>query len=104
MRKVPPDRVIEALTAIASFAYFGMWVGAFLVLTALPVVRLFGGADGHFHYGLGLPVSVGDPPPVVQTVWGPAPLKLDRVRAVLQLPIPMLPWSLVAVLWGYAAA
>src|SRR5262245_52353550 len=106
-REVPmqasrPDRVIRILSAIASVAYFTMWACAALVLIALPAIKMFG-TDGNFFYNLELPVTAPNLGASVQTVWGPAPLTLDKVRAQLQLPIPMLPWSLVAVLWSYAA-
>jgi hypothetical protein len=78
-----------------------MWVGAALVLVAMPV-KVFGGTG--FHYGLELPVAVPQVDAMVDTALGPAPLKLDAARAELRLPIPMLPWSLVAVLWIYTAA
>lgn len=99
-----PDRVVRFLTALASVAYFGFWVIAPLILIGLPATKLFGGADTNIHYSLELPVTVPNLSTTVQTLWGPAPLKLDDVRADLQLPIPMLPWSVLAVLWTYAAA
>ena len=99
-----PDRVVRLLTGIASVAYFGCWVGAPLVLIGLPAAKLFGGADTNIHSSLELPVTVQNLEPTVQTAWGPAPLKLDEVRAALKLPIPMLPWPVLAVLWSYAAA
>jgi hypothetical protein len=93
--------VLTVLTRMASFAYYLMWVGAALVLVAMPV-KVFGGTG--FHYGLELPVAVPQVDAMVDTALGPAPLKLDAARAELRLPIPMLPWSLVAVLWIYTAA
>ena len=41
---------------------------------------------------------------MVQTVWGPAPLMVDELRGELKLPIPTMPWPLLALLWSYAAA
>lgn len=104
MQKSPPDRVVRLLTSMVSLAYFVFWAGAALVLVALPAIKVFAGSSSNFHYGLGLPVAVSNLEATVQTAWGPAPVKLDEARAVLQLPIPMLPWWLVAVLWAYAAA
>src|SRR5918993_850432 len=104
MRHLRSDRVVKLLTGIASAAYFAMWIGAALVLVALPAIKVFGGGSPKFHYGLELPVAVSNLEATVQTAWGPAPVRLDDARAQLQLPIPMLPWSLVAVLWAYAAA
>lgn len=101
MRNLRADRVLKVLTGMASFAYYLLWVGAALVLVALPAVKVFGGTG--FHYGLELPVAVPNVDAMVDTAWGPAPLKLDAARAELQLPIPLLPWSLVAVLWIYTA-
>jgi hypothetical protein len=103
MRKSPPDRVVRLLTSMASFAYYFFWAGAALVLVALPAIWLLGGDNSKFHYSLGLPVALSNLDATVQTAWGPAPVKLDEARAVMQLPISMLPWWLVAVLWAYAA-
>jgi hypothetical protein len=103
MRISRPDRVVQILAALASFAYFFMWAGAALVLIALPLVKAFGTESG-FYYSLELPVTAPTVQTMVQTVWGPAPLMLDEVRGELKLPISALPWSLLALLWSYAAA
>ena len=104
MPKSEPDRVVRLLTSLASLAYFAFCVLAALVLIALPAVKVLGGHSPKFHYGLELPVAMPNLAATVQTAWGPAPVKVDEARAVLQLPIPMLPWWLVAVLWLYVAA
>jgi hypothetical protein len=104
MQKSRPDRMVRLLTAMASLAYFAFCAIAALVLVALPAIKVFGGDSPKFHYGLGLPVTVSNLETTVQTAWGPAPVKLDEARAVLQLPISMLPWWLLTVLWAYAAA
>jgi hypothetical protein len=98
-----PDRVVRTLTALASFAYFFMWACVLLVLIALPMVKAFGGTGGGFYYGLELPVAAPTVQSTVQTAWGSAPLKVEEVRAKLNLPIPTMPWSLFALLWSYAA-
>ena len=103
MRISRPDRVVRTLTAFSSFAYFGMWAGAALVLIALPMLKAFGGAGSGFYYGLELPVTAPTVQTMVQTVWGPAPLMLDDVRGKLELPISTVPWSFLALLWSYAA-
>ena len=103
MRKPRPDRVVRLLTSIASLMYFVLLALAPLVLLGLPAMKVLGGPDSNFHYGLELPVTASNLEAMVQTVWGPAPLKVDHVRARLQLPIPMLPWPLFTVLWTYAA-
>ena len=103
MKIARPDRVVRTLTALASFAYFVMWVGAALVLIALPMIKMFGGTGGSFYYGLELPVTAPTLQTMVQTVWGPAPLMLDEVRGELKLPISTMPWSFLALLWCYAA-
>jgi hypothetical protein len=54
MRSSHPDRVVSALAALASFAYVAMWAGALLILTALPALKLVGGADSGFHPDLTL--------------------------------------------------
>jgi hypothetical protein len=98
-----PDRVVRTLTALASCAYFGMWVGAALVLVGFPVVKGFGGTEGGFYYSLELPVTAPTSQSMVQTVWGPAPLLLGNVRGELKLPISTMPWSFVVLLWSYTA-
>jgi low affinity Fe/Cu permease len=103
MRTFRPDRLVRMMAAVASFAYFAFWIGGILVLVALPAVKALGGSSSNFHYGLELPVATPNMEATVQTTWGPAPLKLDEARAKLQLPIPILPWSLLAVLWIYTA-
>jgi hypothetical protein len=104
MPTVGPDRVVRGLAAVASFAYFFMWAGAVVVLVGLPIVKAFGGTDGGFYYGIELPVNAPRVESTVQTAWGPAPLRLDDMRGELKLPIANVPWSFLALLWGYAAA
>ena len=99
-----PDRVVRTLTAMVSFAYFGMWFGGALVLSGLPMIKAFGDAGGSFYYSLELPVAAPTVQSIVQTVWGPAPLLLDEVRGELKLPISTMPWSFMVLLWSYAAA
>lgn len=103
MKKGHSDRVVRTLTAFASFAYVVMWAGGTLVLIALPVIKVLGGPDKGFYYGLELPVTAPTLQTSVQTVWGSAPLMLEGVRGKLSLPIPTMPWSFVALLWSYAA-
>jgi hypothetical protein len=76
-------------------------VGAIVILIGTPLAKALGGAD--WTYGLPVPASVTGPGTTVATSWGAAELKLDEVRAELDLPISMLPWWLVAVLWCYLA-
>jgi low affinity Fe/Cu permease len=103
MRTFRPDRLVKMMAAVASLAYFAFWICGVLVLVALPAAKMFGGSSSNFHYGLPLPVATANLDTTVQTTWGPASLTLDEARAKLQLPIPILPWSLIAVLWGYTA-
>jgi hypothetical protein len=98
-----PDRVTKTLTTLVSIAYFGVMAGAALVLSAALVVRLFAGDDPNWTWGLRVPAVTGTPTTVV-TSWGPAELEMKRVRGTLRLPIGMLPWRFVAVLWLHAAA
>ena len=103
MRTLRPDRLVKVMAAVASLAYFAFCFGGILVLVALPAVKVLGGSSSNFHYSLELPVATPNLETTVQTTWGPAPLKLDEARGKLQLPIPILPWSLIAVLWTYTA-
>jgi hypothetical protein len=102
MKKSRPDRVVRVLAALASFAYFVMWAGGALVLIGLPLIKAFGAAG--FYYGLELPVIAPTVQTMVETASGPARLTLDDVRGELNLPISSMSWSLLAVLWSYAAA
>jgi DUF2975 family protein len=104
MQTLRPDRVVRALTTLVSIAYFGLWLGAAIVLVAVPVAKLFGGPDADFHFGLAVPLTAHNSAAIVETGWGPAPLKLDDVQGELELSISRLPWSFVAVLWMYAGA
>jgi hypothetical protein len=103
MGALRPDRLVRLLTGLVTLAYFVAWVGGVFLLIAVPAARLFA-AGPNWHFGLELPVKFTNLQAELPTVWGPAPIKLDTVRSVLQLPIPMLPWSLVALLWAYLAA
>lgn len=104
MKSSRPDRVVSALAALASLAYFFMWAAVLSVLIALPMIKAFGGTSDSFYYSLDLPVATPSLQSIVQTVWGPAPLMVEEVRGQLKLPIPTMPWSLLALLWSYAAA
>jgi Protein of unknown function (DUF2975) len=103
MKASRPDRVVRTITALASFAYFAMWFFGAFILTALPLIKAFGGVGDGFSYGLELPVTTPNVQTMVQTVWGQAPLMLDEVRGKLELPISTMPWSFLALLWSYTA-
>jgi hypothetical protein len=97
------DRVVKTLALLASMAYYVTWAGGVLVLLGLPAVKAVGGNAADFHYSLDLPVIAPTVESTVQTAWGPAPLEVDDVRGELKLPISAMPWSLLALLWSYAA-
>jgi hypothetical protein len=103
MRIARSDRVVRTLAAFVSFGYFVLWAGAVLVLIGLPIAKVFGGTEGGFYYSLELPLTAPSLQTVMPTAWGPAPIMLDDVRGELKLPISTVPWSLLAVLWSYAA-
>jgi hypothetical protein len=98
-----PDRVLKVLTVIVSVAYYGLWLGALVVLIAVPAARLSGVADRDWTWGLPVPLTVQDSATTVVTSWGAARIELDDVRADLQLPISMLPWWLLSILWSCLA-
>jgi hypothetical protein len=75
-----------------------------VVLLGIPAVKLFAGEDPDWTWGLPVPAAVADPEATVLTRWGPARLRVEDVRGSLRLPIAMLPWWFVAVLWTYAVA
>jgi hypothetical protein len=104
MQAYRPDRVVRALTALVSVAYFVAAAGAAVVLVAAPLARLMAArGDAHWVWALPLPASPLDAEATVRTSWGAARLVAGEVRGDLLLPIVMLPWWLVAVLWTYAA-
>jgi len=104
MQAYRPDRVVRVLTTLVSIAYFVVWVGAAVVLIAAPAVKLFAGGNPEWVWGLKVPVSTSDPAATVHTSWGAAQLVVEDARADLRVPIAMLPWWLIAVLWTHAAA
>lgn len=102
MQAYRADRVVRVLTAIVSIAWFGIWVGAAAVLIGVPAVKLFAPDDPDWTWGLPVPAIVADREATVITRWGAARLRLEDVRGSLRLPIAMLPWWFVAVLWTHA--
>ena len=104
MEAYRPDRVVRALAALVSVAYYGAAAGAAVALVAVPVVRLAAGDHPEWVFGLEVPAAALDREATVRTSWGAARLVLGETRADLLLPIAMLPWWLVAVLWAHAAA
>ena len=103
MEAYRPDRVVRVLTALVSIAYFGLGILGALVLIAAPLVKLLTDGDPDWIWGLRVPASVPEAEATVLTTWGPARLEVEDVRGVLRLPLSMLPWWLVAVLWAHAA-
>ena len=102
MQAYRADRVPRMLTAIVSIAYVGIWVGAAVVLVGVPAVKLFAPDDPDWTWGLPVPATVADREATVVTRWGPARLRVEDVRGSVRLPIAMLPWWFVAVLWTHA--
>ena len=104
MQAYRPDRVVRFLTAVVSFAYFALWGLAILALITVPVMKLFAGDDRDWMLGIGsvqieLSPTAMDSVVSVPTTWGPASLEVDAVRADLKMPIVLLPWSIVALIW-----
>jgi hypothetical protein len=97
-----PNRVVRLLTVLVSIAYYGLGAGAALVLVGAPAAKLFAD-DREWEWGLEVPAAVQDSAATVVTTWGPAKLKLDEVRADLELPIVLMPWWLFVLLWIHAA-
>jgi hypothetical protein len=99
-----PDRVVSILTTLVSIAYFVLWAGAVVVLVAAPAAKLFAGGNPNWVWGLKVPVTALDSAATVHTTWGAAQLVIQDARADLRVPIAMLPWWLITVLWMHAAA
>lgn len=104
MQAYRPDRVVRVLTTLVSIAYFVLWAGAAVVLIAAPAAKLFAGGNPNWVWGLKVPVTALDSAATVHTNWGIAHLVIHDVRADLRVPIAMLPWWVIAVLWTHAAA
>jgi hypothetical protein len=103
MEAYRPDRVVRVLTALVSIAYFVACAGTAIALVAVPAVKLLAGGHPEWEFGLKVPATARDAEAIVPTGWGDARLVVKHARADLQLPIAMLPWWLVAVLWTHAA-
>lgn len=104
MQAYRPDRVVRVLTTLVSIAYFVCWLAAIAVLVAAPAAKLLAGGHPNWVWELTVRATVLGSPETVSTSWGAARLVGDDVRGHLLLPIAMLPWWLVAVLWIHAAA
>ena len=102
MVKPPAPRLVTLLTTVATIGYVGMWAVTVLVLICVPALKL-AAAGPNWVFGLDVPAIVTSPGATVLTRWGAVPLELDKVEGHLRLPIGMLPWWLVAVLWTYTA-
>jgi hypothetical protein len=103
MQTYRPDRLVRFLTATVSLFYYALWLGAALLLIGGPVVKLSAGGNPDWTWGLRVWTTVQDSGATVLTAWGPAHLRVENVRADIQLPIAMLPWWFVSVLWAHLA-
>lgn len=103
MQAYRPDRVVRALTALVSVAYFGLSAAAAIALVGGPVVKLFAGGHPEWVWRLKVPATALDAEATVRTSWGIARLVVGDVRGDLLLPIATLPWQLVALLWTHLA-
>jgi len=104
MQAYQPDWATKTLATLASGAYFGFLALAVLLLVGSLAARLVVGPNPNWIWGLTVPATVGDSPAPIQTKWGPAELEVKNVQGTLRLPLGMLPWRLVAILWTHAAA
>lgn len=100
------DRLTRVLTGIASFVFYVSLIACGAILIAMPLFKLFAAPNNAADWAWGLPVpaTVRDSAATVSTMWGPARLELGAVRGSLRLPVSMLPWWLMAVVWTYVAA
>ena len=104
MQGYRPDRVVRALNALVSIAYFGLWLVTAAVLVGAPAAKLMATAHpDDWIWALEVPATLQDAGATVDTSWGPARLIVEDVRGILHLPIARLPWWLVAVLWTHVA-
>ena len=96
------NRVIRLLTMMVSIAYYGLWVGAVIVLVGAPITRMFASGPD-WELGLTVPARVQDLAAPVVANWGPAQLELGDVKANLRVPIVLMPWWLFMLLWLHVA-
>jgi DUF2975 family protein len=102
MQAYRKSRVVRALTAMVSIAFFGLCAGGALVLIGAPVARLIAPDNREWEWGLPVPLTVRDSA-AVSTSWGPAHLSLEDLRGSIKLPIAQLPWSVFVLLWAHTA-
>ena len=103
MQAYRADRVVRVLTALVSIAYFMACAGGAAALIAAPAAKLFAPGHPEWVWALKVPATVLDSETTVRTAWGAARLVVGEVQGDLRLPIEMLPWWLVGVLWSHAA-
>lgn len=101
MKAYRPDRVVRVLNTLVSVAYFGLWVVAPIVLIGAPAAKLVAGHEPDWILGMGKRVAVHSEA-IMLTSRGPARVDVV-VRGDLELPIAMLPWSVLAMRWTHAA-
>lgn len=104
METYRPDRVVRGLSIIVSIAYYGLWVGAVLILAGTVVLKLSVGGDPDWVWGVPVQAAVADADASFRTSWGTGHIQVQDVRASLELPISMVPWWLFALLWVHMAA
>ncbi len=103
MQPYRPNRVVGVLSALVSFAYFGLMALGVVATIGLPAVKVLAGDDPNWTFGLTVPVASLESDATVLTRWGDARLEVEDMRGSLKLPVSMLPWWLFAVLWTYTA-
>lgn len=97
-----PDRVVRLLYMLVSIACFLLWITAILVLVVAPAARLLTRDQPGWTWTMGLPAVVHGSDASVVTSWGAARFVVDRVRGDLVLPVSLMPWWLLVLVWTHA--
>src|SRR5688572_30654589 len=97
MRDYRPDRVVKVLTTIVTIAYFGLFASSALFLIGVPAAKLFAGDSRDFQ--LSLRAGMPDTRVAAETRWGPAEIELEDAYGSLKLPVVMMPWWFVGLMW-----
>src|SRR5687768_10292759 len=95
------DRVVRALTALVTGAYYMVWLAVILVLVVTPVMELNGESGT-----LDVPVRVDTPEATLVSDWDPQArgFELDHTHGELELPLDVVPFWLRLLSWVANAA
>ena len=111
MQPYRADRMVGALTALVSVAYFSVLVVGGVALAALPLAKAITSLESDppaaderkLTLGWNILVSPRDARETVQTAWGPLDLVVDHAIAKVQFSVEAIPWGGFAFAWANLA-